>query len=58
MSEQIRTSKNGQQYAKLWLDGTEMEVHYCRTCALRMYTPNKGFGYRCAPCHEKAEGWC
>ena len=32
--------------------------HYCRCCALEMPEPNKGFDYRCAKCHEKAEGWC
>ena len=35
-----------------------MDVYFCRTCALKMYDSNKGFDYRCAGCHEKAEGWC
>lgn len=56
---QIRTKKNGQKIEILnGLKNTEQYVYYCRTCGTLMYTPNKGFDYRCADCHEKAEGWC
>ena len=54
--KQIKTNKNGQKYENHgeWT----LPVYFCRTCALKMYEPNKGFDYRCASCHEKAEGWC
>jgi|TARA_R100000482_G_scaffold74667_1_gene28732 hypothetical protein len=58
MSEQKYTSKTGQQYEPDSISGFATPIYYCRMCALKMYEPNKGFGYRCAPCHEKAEGWC
>jgi tRNA(Ile2) C34 agmatinyltransferase TiaS len=32
--------------------------HSCRVCATPMGEANKGFDYRCARCHKKAEGWC
>jgi hypothetical protein len=50
-------TKDGQQY-ELQLDGHYEPIYFCRTCALKIYEPNKGFDYRCADCHEKAEGWC
>ena len=55
---QIRTEKNGQQYEVQGIGKSDMFIFYCRTCALKMYASNKGFDYRCADCHEKAEGWC
>jgi len=58
MSELIQTSKNGQQYETIFNGRMKVPVHYCRTCALKMHEANKGFDYRCAKCHEKAEGWC
>tara|TARA_R100000655_G_scaffold98902_1_gene142457 strand:+ start:721 stop:900 length:180 start_codon:yes stop_codon:yes gene_type:complete len=56
----IGTLKNGQKYEYDSLDiiDSRIEVYFCRTCALKMYEPNKGFDYRCVSCHEKAEGWC
>ena len=56
MTTNTRTRKNGQKYETL--QGSLHFIYYCRTCALKMYEPNKGFDYRCADCHEKAEGWC
>ena len=53
----IRTNSEGQQYETL--DGEYFgKVYYCRTCALKMYEANIGYGYRCAKCHEAKEGWC
>jgi hypothetical protein len=56
--EKVITGKNGQKFEHNLLTGEGWSIFYCRTCALKMYEPNKGFDYRCAACHEKAEGWC
>jgi hypothetical protein len=56
--EKVKIDKNGQQYEIGPLTGEAVAIFFCRTCALKMYEPNKGFDYRCAACHEKAEGWC
>jgi len=57
---QIRELKNGQRYEQEYQNDFKLgpKIYYCRTCALKMYSSNKGFDYRCADCHEKAEGWC
>ena len=55
---QIRTYSKGQKYEVDSLTGQADKIYFCRMCALQMYEPNKGFDYRCADCHEKAEGWC
>ena len=55
---QIRISNKGHAFEYDPLTGDAQAIFYCRSCALKMYEPNKGFDYRCASCHEKAEGWC
>ena len=34
------------------------QIFTCRVCATLLGESMKGFDYRCADCHKKAEGWC